>query len=246
MTVLEWDKTGERIFEIGVDRGVLYIDDRAGIAWTGLISVSDTPSGGEVSSYYMDGVRYLNVAASEEFGATIEAFTYPEEFDQCDGTASIQNGLLGTQQPKKHFGLVYRTKVGNDVDGSDYAYKIHIVYNALAAPSPRDYNTIGESIEPTTFSWDITTLPVLIPGQKPTSHFVIDSRKVAVGFITYLEEVLYGNEYKTSRLPAFQELVVLFSNQELYVGSHTEPYSGTWDSGVVPTLQTETIDGGTP
>lgn len=246
MTVLEWDKTGERIFETGVDRGVLYIEDKAGIAWTGLISVSDAPSGGEISSYYMDGIKYLTVAESEEFGAAISAFTYPDEFEQCDGTATILNGLSVTHQPKKSFSLVYRTKVGNDVDGSDYAYKIHVVYNAQAAPSPRGYNSLSESIEPITFSWSITALPVLVEGFKPSAHLVIDSRKTLAGFITYFEEILYGNDYRISRLPDVQEFIDLFSNQELYVGTHTEPYSATWDGGVPDSIHITTVDGGAP
>lgn len=211
MARLNWSAVGERFYETGVDRGVLYVGDIPGVAWTGLTSVSESPTGGEAKPYYIDGIKYLNLSSAEEFEATIEAFASPPEFGPCDGTASIQNGLFVTQQPRKSFGLSYRTKIGNDVDGSDYGYKIHLVYNALAAPSGRSNNTMGDSTDPIGLSWAITTLPPAITGYKPTAHFVIDSRTTAPFRLSSIEEILYGSESGSPRLPSAQDLTSLFS-----------------------------------
>lgn len=213
MPRLNWSAIGQRFYEMGVDRGVLYVDSQPGVPWTGLISVSESPSGGEPKPYYVDGFKYLNVASSEEFAATIEAFSSPPEFDQCDGTRSIANGLFATQQPRKPFGFSYRTRIGNDVDGPRHAYKIHIVYNALAAPSSRNNQSMGSSIEPVGLSWSITTLPPSVLGLKPTAHFVVDSRKTPKNLLTTLEDILYGSASSAPRLPDAQELWDLFTSK---------------------------------
>lgn len=210
MSRLTWNSVSERFYETGVDRGVLYIANQVGVAWTGLTSVEEAPTGGDARPYYIDGIKFLNVAAAEEFEATINAFFSPPEFGQCDGISSVQNGLFATQQPRKSFGLSYRTLIGNDVNGSGHAYKIHLVYNALAAPSSRANNTMGDSVEPSLFSWQITTLPPALTGYKPTAHFVIDSRTTSVPILTRLENVLYGTDTVAPRLPTPSELITLY------------------------------------
>lgn len=211
MARLSWDSVGKRFYEAGVDRGVLYVGALPGVPWTGLISVAEFPSGGEPKAYYIDGMKYLNISSAEEFGATIEAFDSPSEFAQCDGIAPIQNGLFVTQQPRKSFGLSYRTKIGNDVDGLKYAYKIHLVYNALAAPSSRANRSIGQSAEASTFSWSVTTLAPKITGYKPTAHLVIDSRSTSSTVLASVEDILYGTDASAPRLPTPDELIAIFS-----------------------------------
>lgn len=211
MARLNWAAVGERFFETGVDRGVLYVGIDPGVAWTGMISVAEAPTGGEAKPFYMDGFKYLNLSTTEEFAATINAFSSPPEFGPCDGRVSVQNGLYITQQPRKPFGLSYRTKLGNEVDGSDHAYKIHLVYNALAASSDRANNTITDSPDPANLSWTITTMAPAITGYKPTSHFVIDSRFTPEGILISLEDILYGNEASAASLPTPAELIDLFS-----------------------------------
>lgn len=211
MARLNWTAIGERFYETGVDRGVLYVGNNPGVAWTGLTSVSESPTGGEAKAYYFDGVKYLNISSSEEFEATINAFASPPEFAQCEGVVSVAFGLFVAQQSRKSFGFSYRTKIGNDLDGLDHAYKIHLVYNALAAPSSQDNTTIGESTEPIGKSWAITTLPPSITGYKPTAHFVIDSRKTPPNLLSTLEDILYGSESAAPRLPSAQELLDLFT-----------------------------------
>ena len=210
MAVLVWGNVGERYFETGVDRGVLFPKTGPGVAWNGLVSVSEAPTGGEPRPYYLDGFKYLNLATAEEFAATIDAFSSPTEFDKCDGTASIHNGLFITQQPRESFGLSYRTRVGNDTDGADFGYKIHLVYNALAAPSTRTNSTLNDSPAPITFSWGITTAPPPITGFKPSAHFVIDSRKTPASVLSLIEGVLYGSASSNPRLPDVEELMDLF------------------------------------
>lgn len=209
MTKLLWDMAGSRYYETGLDRGVLFVGNQAGAAWSGLISVSEAPTGGEAKPYYIDGVKYLNIAAAEEFEATINAFSAPIEFAPCDGRALLNNGLFATQQPRSPFNFSYRTKVGNDIDGSDHAYKIHIVYNALAAPTQRNYTTAGDTVEPSSMSWAITTLPPKLTGLKPTSHFAIDTRVSSPAFLSAVEDLLYGTDVDQSRLPTQQELITL-------------------------------------
>lgn len=211
MARLVWSSFGQRFYEIGVDRGVLYVGVAPGVAWSGLISVEESPTGGEAKPLYMDGIKYLNLSSAEEYAATINAFTSPEEFGPCDGTVSIQNGLYVTQQPRKSFGLSYRTKLGNDVDGPDHAYKIHLVYNGLASPASRSNATITDSPSPNNFSWAITTLPPAITGYKPTAHFVVDSRFTPTDVLSGLEDILYGTDSVAARLPSVSELIDLFS-----------------------------------
>lgn len=199
MSKIVWDKTGERIFETGVKNGVLYpIDTNGaysnGVAWNGLTAVTESPSGAEATPLYADDMKYLNLMSAEEFGATIEAYTYPDEFAECDGSASIATGVNIGQQARKIFGLSYKTTIGNDVDGNDHGYKLHIIYGAQASPSEKAYATINDSPEAITFSWEVTTTPVNVTGFKPTASLVIDSTKADKAKLTALEEILYGKD----------------------------------------------------
>ena len=213
MSKLVWDQTGERFYETGVKNGVLYVQENGeypkGVAWNGLTAVTESPSGAEASPLYADDIKYLNLMSNEEFGATIEAYTYPEEFADCDGSAAISEGITIGQQTRKTFGLCYRTTVGNDTVGNDYGYKIHIIYGALAAPSEKAYATINDSPEAITFSWELTTTPVAVAGHKPTASVVIDSTKVGVENMAKLEAVLYGSESEEARLPLPDEIITL-------------------------------------
>ncbi|MFA7206901.1 MAG: hypothetical protein WC102_11290 [Saccharofermentanales bacterium] len=199
MSKLVWDKTGERYYETGVNQGVLYPEGEGGtypngVAWNGLTAVTESPSGAEVTPLYADNIKYLNLMSAEEFGATIEAYTYPEEFAQCDGSAEIATGVMIGQQNRKTFGLSYKTALGNDVDGNDYGYKLHLIYGALAAPSEKGYSTINDSPEAITFSWEVTTTPVSVTGFKPTASITIDSTKVDADKLAALEVILYGKD----------------------------------------------------
>lgn len=247
---LSWGVVGERYFEAGVDRGVLYVDPEKGVPWNGLVSVSESPTGGDASPAYIDGVKYLNKKLSEEFEAVVEAYTYPDEFSICDGTAPVSNGLFAGQQRRQAFGLCYRTKVGNDVDGVDHAYKLHLVYNARVAPTSRANTTVGQSIDPDNFSWSITTTPSALRDHRPTAHFVVDSRVTPASVLAHLEDVLYGTEDTEPRLPVVPELVYIFESATATyfdAGSPIEPVYGTFDGGEPPTeIQTSTVDGGAP
>lgn len=215
MAKLNWNSIGERLFEAGVDRGVLYLEDNRGVAWNGLISVSEKPSGTTVRPYYLDGVKYLNVAERKEYGGTIQAFTYPEEFNQYDGWWALESGLGMDEQPRKAFNFTYRTGIGNDTQGVDHGYKIHVIYNALAVPSARQYNTASDRSKPVTFAWDFTTTPQRVVSQNiqlPLSHVTIDSRKTNPTQLKLIEEMLYGTVEKDPELPSLQELVALFEN----------------------------------
>lgn len=220
MSKIVWDKIGERFYETGVNQGVLYLRAEdgtypSGVAWNGLISVTESPSGAEPTPMYADNIKYLNLLSAEEFGATIEAYTYPDEFAQCDGSAEIAPGVMIGQQNRKVFGLSYKTALGNDVDGTDYGYKLHLIYGALAAPSEKGYSTINDSPEAITFSWEITTTPVSVrgyalePGFKPTASITIDSTKADPTKLADLEEILYGNELSEARLPLPDEVATL-------------------------------------
>lgn len=196
---LAWDQTGERLYETGVKNGVLYPQGEGGeyptgVAWNGLTAVTESPSGAEASALYADDIKYLNLLSTEEFGATVEAYTYPDEFAQCDGSAAIAKGVYIGQQKRKQFGLSYRTTLGNDVDNNDHGYKLHLIYGALAAPSEKAYATINDSPEAITFSWEITTTPVNVDGFKPTASITIDSTKVVAEKLTKLESILYGSD----------------------------------------------------
>lgn len=215
MTALVWDQTGERLYETGVDHGVLYIPDvngvyNTGFAWNGLTTVTESPSGAEASAQYADNIKYLNLISAEEFGATIEAFTYPAEFEQCDGSASPTPGVSVGQQNRKSFGLSYRTRVGNDLEGTDLGYKLHLIYGATAAPTEKAYATINDSPEAITFSWEITTSPVSVPGYKPTAVLTIDSTKVDSAKLADLEELLYGTVGVDPALPTPAEVIAVF------------------------------------
>lgn len=215
MARVTWDQVGERLYETGVDHGVLYIRNDVGaydtgVAWNGLVSVTESPTGAESNPQYADNIKYLNLVSAEEFGATIEAFTYPEEFAQCDGTAAPAAGVYVGQQPRRTFGLSYRTQVGNDVAGTDHGYKLHLIYGALAAPSEKAYNTINDSPEAITFSWELTTTAVEVPGLKPSATLTIDSTKTGASQMESLEAILYGNETDEPRLPLPAEVIALF------------------------------------
>lgn len=215
MPRLEWDKVGERVFETGVDRGVLYIPNVGvydnGVAWNGLTTVTEAPSGAESSPQYADNIKYLNLVSAEEFGATIEAFTYPSEFAQFDGTVVLNNGVSLGQQSRKSFGLAYRTRVGNDVSGTDLGYKLHMVYGCQAAPSERAYATINDSPEALTFSWELSTTAVAVTNQKPSALLTVDSTKVTAANLTALENALYGTAGSNPRLPLPDEIVGMFA-----------------------------------
>lgn len=216
MPALIWDAIGDRFYETGVDHGVLYIPDVAGVydtgvSWNGLTSVSESPSGAEPTAQYADNIKYLNLFSAEEFSATIEAFTYPDEFAQFDGLAVPAPGLSVGQQSRLTFGLSYRTRIGNDLEGDDHGYKLHLVYGCQASPSEKAYNTINDSPEAITFSWEVSTTPAPVTGYKPTSIIVVDSRTALPADLVALEEMLYGNATLSARLPTPNEVVTLFT-----------------------------------
>jgi hypothetical protein len=233
MTRLVWDAVGERFYESGVDRGVLYLGTN-GYAWPGLVTVTESPTGGDPRPFYIDGFKYLNLAASEEFEASIEAFSAPPEFGLCDGINSMYAGLQITQQPRRSFGFCYRTKVGNDVDGLDHAYKIHLVYNALAAPSEKAYSTVNDQAEAPTRSWKLTTLAPKIYGYRPTAHFVIDTRTTPAETLAAIEDILYGTDTESPRQPTVTELMTLFGAPVYDGGEITVPESDTIMDGGLP------------
>jgi hypothetical protein len=216
MAPLTWDDVGEKVYETGVDHGVLYLPDGTGVyntgfAWNGLTTVTESPSGAAPSAQYADNIKYLNLISAEEFGGTIEAFTYPEEFAACDGTALPSPGVAVGQQSRKMFGLSFRTKVGNDVDGMDYGYKLHLVYGALAAPSDKAYATVNDSPAAISFSWDITTTPVPVTDYNPTALLVIDSTVVDPTDLASLEDLLYGAGAIEAALPMPDAVIALFA-----------------------------------
>lgn len=196
---LVWDKTGEHFYETGVKNGVLYPMSASGtypkgVAWNGLTAITESPSGAEATALYADDIKYLNLMSNEEFGATVEAYTYPDEFAECDGSASLTEGVYIGQQARKTFGLCYRTTLGNDAKGNDYGYKLHIIYGAMASPSEKAYSTINDSPDAITFSWELSTTPVAVANFKPTASLTIDSTKVDTAKLTALEEILYGKD----------------------------------------------------
>lgn len=212
---LTWDAVGDRLYETGVDHGVLYIPTggayTVGYAWNGLTAVTEAPSGAEASAIYADNIKYLSLTSAEEFGGTIEAYTYPEEFGQCDGTAEPVAGVIVGQQARKSFGFSYRTLLGNDTEGQDYGYKLHLVYGAQAAPSEKAYATVNDSPEATTFSWEFTTTPASVTGLKPTSILTIDSTKVDETALADFLEILYGSDTESARLPLPDEVITLLT-----------------------------------
>lgn len=215
MAKLTWDKTGERYYETGVKQCVLYVQNESGaypkgVAWNGITAVTESPSGAEATPLYADDIKYLNLISAEEFGATVEAYTYPDEFAECDGSAELAAGIKVGQQPRKAFGLCYRTTIGNDVSGDAYGYKLHLIYGAKAATSDKGYNSINDNPEAITFSWELTTTPVEVgEGFKPTAYIEIDSTKVDAEKLAAIEAVLYGSESKEATLPLPSELITL-------------------------------------
>lgn len=214
MARLVWGERGTRIFEAGVDRGVLYPPNAAiGVPWSGLVSVREAPNGGEPQSYYQDGVKYFQISSSEEFKGTIRAFSAPEEFALCDGVANIYAGLSITQQPRKQFGFAYRTLIGNDVAAEGRGYKLHLIYNALAKPSNRDNLSLSDTTEPMDLSWDIETLPPLITGFKPSAHLVISSLSAAPEHLQAVESIMYGQDGGSDpRQPTISDLITIFGS----------------------------------
>ena len=218
MAKLVWDKTGDRLYETGVKNGVLYIPTAGvyskGVAWNGLTAVTESPSGAEATALYADDTKYLSLMSTEEFGATIEAYTYPDEFAACDGSAELADGVMIGQQKRSTFGLCYKTTIGNDTDGNDHGYKLHIIYGAMAAPSEKAYASINDSPEAITFSWEITTTPVNVTGAKPTASLVIDSTKADPSKLAALEDILYGKDGEPGnepRLPLPDEIKSLMT-----------------------------------
>lgn len=211
---LVWDNVGERFYETGVKNCALYLQNNdgsypKGVAWNGISAINESPSGAESSPIYADDTKYLNLISNEELSASIEAYTYPDEFAECDGSAEIATGITIGQQPRKAFGLAYKTTLGNDIAGNEYGYKLHLLYGCKAAPSEKAYSTINDSPEAITFSWEISTTPVNVKGFKPTSNLTIDSSKVAPEKLAALEAVLFGSESAEARLPLPDEIITL-------------------------------------
>ena len=217
MSKLVWDKTGERLYETGVKQGVLYPQAAGGtypkgVAWNGLTNITESPSGAEATALYADDIKYLNLVSAEELGGTIEAYTYPDEFAECDGSAALTDGVFIGQQDRKTFGLCYRTTLGNDVDSNGHGYKLHLIYGALAAPSEKAYATINDSPEAITFSWEFKTTPVNVTGHKPTASLTLDSTKVSETKMAALEKVLYGDVDTEARLPLPDEVIQILTS----------------------------------
>lgn len=219
MAKIVWDKTGERLYETGVKQGVFYLQNENGqyangVAWNGLTAVTESPSGAEATPLYADDIKYLELFSAEEFGATVECYTYPDEFAQCDGSAQLAPGVSIGQQERKSFGLCYRTTLGNDVKGNEYGYKLHIIYGAKAAPSEKGYTAINDSPEAITFSYEITTTPVNVKNHKPTASLIIDSTKVDPDKLTKIEDILYGESETEARLPLPDEVLEIITETE--------------------------------
>ena len=211
MSRLVWDKTGERFYETGTKQAVLYPQSNGtypkGVAWNGFSAFTLSPSGAEATPIYADDIKYLNLMSAEEIGATVEAYTYPDEFDECNGIVSVASGVTVAQQTRKAFGLCVKTTVGNDVDFNDHGYKLHILYNALASPSEKAYQAVNDSPETVTFSWELTTTPIEVTGYKPTAYMCIDSRTVPAEKLKALEDILYGSDDEEARLPLPDEII---------------------------------------
>lgn len=246
MTRIQWDQTGERRYETGVDHGVLYVQSNVGdyplgVAWNGLTTVTESPSGAEANPQYADNMKYLNLISAEEFGGTIEAFTYPEEFEACDGTAAPVSGVTVGQQRRRQFGFAYRTLIGNDIEGTDFGYKLHLVYNALAAPSEKARATVNDSPEALNFSWEFSTTAVEI-GEingvtyKPSATITIDSTKVDADALEALENILYGTSGVDPRLPLPSEVIALFENTVTVVTATAPTFDDETNTITIPNV----------
>lgn len=214
MSKIIWDNAGERTYETGVDHGVLYPIQEGGlytkgVAWNGLTAITESPSGAEATPLYADNIKYLNLLSAEDFGCTIEAYTYPDEFAECDGSAEIATGVYAGQQARKVFGLCYRTVLGNDTDSNAHGYKLHLIYGCLASPSEKSYSTVNDSPEAITFSWEVKSTPVNVSGFKPTAVLTIDSTKVDKEKLAKLEDALYGSASTEAKLPTPDEVVAI-------------------------------------
>lgn len=241
MTTLTWDEVGSRTYETGVDHGVLYIPNEFGIydngvAWNGLVTITESPSGAEANAQYADNLKYLNLYSAEEFGATLEAFTYPDEFNQFDGMAAPAPGVLVGQQTRRSFGLCYRTLMGNDLEATDYGYKLHLVYGATATPSEKAYGTVNDSPEPITFSWEIATVGVAVTGLKPTSIITIDSTEVDAGDLAALELILYGDDAVDPALPTPDAVIALFAGSVTAATPATPTFVSATGVITIPTV----------
>lgn len=219
MAKIVWDQTGERFYETGIDHGVLYPQDQSGVystgvAWNGLTSVSESPSGAEPTDLYADNIKYLSIRSAETFGATVEAYTYPDEFAVLDGSAAIADGVIIGQQTRKAFGLCYRTRVGNDIQFENYGYKLHLIYGCSVSPSEKSYQTINDSPEAITFSWEMTTVPVNVTGYQPTATLIIDSKTVGKAKMTDIEDILYGTDENQPRLPLPDEVLSIINGTD--------------------------------
>ena len=248
MSKIVWDKTGERFYETGVDHAVLYpIDTKGlyngGVAWNGITAINESPSGAEPNNLYADNIKYLVLVGAEDFGLTIEAYTYPDEWEQCDGSAEIAPGVLAGQQNRKVFGLSYRTKLGNDVDGQDHGYKLHLVYGGLASPSERGYQTVNDSPEPINPSWEVTTTPVDVPGFKPTARLIITSTKADPAKLAALETILYGSDDTEPRLPLPEEVIELLKADTVTIVTSAESGDTTLFGKNVSDLQSNIVIG---
>lgn len=220
---LKWDQTGERIYETGVSNGVLYVQKANGsydngVAWNGLSTVTESPSGAESNAIYADNIKYLALTSAEEFGATVEAYTYPDEFAECDGSAEVADGVMIGQQDRKAFGMAYKTIVGNDTEKNAHGYKLHMIYGATAAPSEKGYSTVNDSPEPITLSWELSTTPVEVTGYKPTATLVIDSTKANSEKLKALEDILFGSDETAARLPMPNEVISLMKEDVQVAG----------------------------
>ena len=239
MTALAWDLTGQRRYETGVDHGVLYLPDPSGIydtgvAWNGLTTVTESPSGAEPTALYADNIKYLNLTSYEEFAATVEAYTYPDEFAECDGSAVPQPGVYVGQQPRKTFGLSYRTIVGTDL--GEVGYKVHLIWGAMAAPSEKAFATKSDSPEAVTFSWELSTTPVPVTDMKPTSYMCVDSTKVDADALAALEELLYGTLAGDAGLPTPDEVIALFAGTVTEVTTVPPTYNSSTDIVTIPSV----------
>jgi hypothetical protein len=241
MSKIEWNATGERYFEVGIDRGVLYVGENGGVPWNGLSKVDEKPVGGSATPYYYDGAKYANVSSAEEYGATLTAYTYPDEFAPCDGWGLVDTGMFIRRQPRVPFSLSYRSLIGNDVDGTSHAYKIHLIYNALAEPTESNYATLTDSSDPGDFSWSLSVLPPFVNGFRSSGHLVLDTRLAHPGTISDLEDALYGTDASDPYIPDFAEVLTMVGNYADF--TVTDNGNGTFRITAPSSAMTDNGDG---